>query len=507
MTRFGAIALLGLCLLPAFAEQPVPRRYTFAKDTVFPYRMEIRGEKGDLTEAFTARPEIRVAGFTDPGVARLMIQNTGLNVQMVPKAEQQAGPLVPFGPVRPFPHPTLAFPFPGSRTHELSVDDRGRIIREKGAVALPYALGTFASLLLEPLPEQDAATWTRTERSWLTVGRDSGAFGARLLEPLASPFGRGPEERENLACEEKFTFTRGESGKNGNEGRREHSLKTLEKVAGEPRFELELSGSQVADPKTGLPTELKLKGSLTSRNQNITARVPILVAVHLVSESEIAKMREDQAKAARDAKAKAEEEARKRKEPFSKAEREAIISDLSSSENRKVREALRILDKREPEKPDSAISAKLATILGASDRFLAMQAAKALEHHATEAETGALLKALETNDVLVAQYCMKALARTKAKKAPGVLVSKLANISLRHPASEALKAMGPMAEEPVSGLLKSEDWNLRMTACEILAVIGTDKSAKVLKKLAESDENTLVKHKAGEALDAMARRK
>lgn len=502
------LAYVLMCLgahTPASKQQP-PARYSFPADATIVFRVEIRADKGDFVEVHSGRPQLKVFGPASTGGTRLGLAFAGLvgRTELTPeKSLGQADPLTgtrPFPIVAPMAPATFGF-------HELTVDERGRVIREKGAIPLPYALGTVASLILEPLPEQPADGWKRTERTILAVGRETGALGIRMLPLPSSPYTRPSDDGETLAGEETSLFKPENAGKDQIRYKREYRLATVAKSGGEPRFELELTGTHSADAATALPADIELKGKMTSRKDNLTVRVPITVSIHRMAEAEMVKIREDQAKAASEAKARMEEEARRRKEPISKSERTAILEGLSNPESRKVREALRMLDKREPEKPDAAIAAKLATILGANDRFLAMQAAKALVHHATEAETGALLKALETNDVLVAQYCMKALAKTKAKKAPAVLVSKIANISMRHPASEALKAMGPMAEEPVSGLLKSEDWNLRMAGCEILAVIGTEKSAKVLKKLADSDENSLVKHKAGEALDAMARRK
>lgn len=507
MSRAGTLLLLLLGPMAAAAWQAKAPRYEFPKDSTIPYRLEIRGEKGDQTEVYTGRPEVRVAGPSTLGGTRLVIQSPGLHFRVAPREDSQTLPAISFGGPRPLFPPALAGPFPGFATHELTVDERGRVIREKNPVALPYGLGTFASLLLEPLPEKESASWTRTEKTWLAVGQGSGFMGLRLLEHPLPPFGRDNQDRESLACEETSTFTRGEGGKETASHRREYRLMTLQKVAGEPRYELNLAGTQVADSRTGLPLEISLKGSLVSRRENITARIPFTVFIHRITDAEVARQKEDQAKAAREARARADEEARKRKEPFSKEERAAILGKLASPESRIVREALRELNKREPEKADPAISARLAILLSGSDRFLAMEAARAMEHHGAEAESGALVKAMETTDIFVANACLKALGRLRNKKAAGPVASKLSNLSLRHAAAEALKAMGPMAEEAVAAHLKSDDWNLRMTACEILAVIATEKSSKSLKKLAETDENNLVKMKAREALDALARRK
>lgn len=502
------LAYVLMCLsaeAPASKQQP-PARYTFSADTTLIYRVEIRADKGDLVEVHSGRPQLKVFGPASSGGTRLGLAFAGLGgrTELTPErppgqAEPLTGPR-PFPSVMPMAPATFGF-------HELTVDERGRIIREKGAIPLPHALGSVATLLLEPLPEKPASSWTRTEKTILTVGREAGSFGTRMLPPPPAPYGRFTDERESLAAEETSSFNPDAQGKDTIRYKREYRMATIAKAGGDPRFELELSGTHTADTATALPVEIDLKGKLTSRRENLTVKIPITVSIHRMSEAELAKIKEEQAKAASDSKAKAEEEARKRKQPFTKAERESLLESLSRPESRKVREALRAIDKREPEKPDPVIAAKLATLLGSSDRFLAMQAAKALEHHATEAEAGALLKELDSSDIFVAQACIKALGKLKSKKAPGAIVTKMANPSLRFQAVEALKAMGSMAEDAVVPLLKSDDWNMRMTACDILAAIGTQKSAKHLTKLAESDEHVSVKSKAREALDALARRK
>ena len=65
--------------------------------------------------------------------------------------------------------------------------------------------------------------------------------------------------------------------------------------------------------------------------------------------------------------------------------------------------------------------------------------------------------------------------------------------------------MGDVAEKPVLPLLKNMEWTVRMSACEILAAVGTSRSIEAL-KAAASDDNGLVQMKAKDALKAIEAR-
>jgi HEAT repeat protein len=73
-------------------------------------------------------------------------------------------------------------------------------------------------------------------------------------------------------------------------------------------------------------------------------------------------------------------------------------------------------------------------------------------------------------------------------------------------ANKALMAMGPAAEPAVATLLDHAEWPIRTDACKILGEIGTAKSLPILDRLADEDENSMVRHVAGRAAEAIRER-
>ena len=73
-------------------------------------------------------------------------------------------------------------------------------------------------------------------------------------------------------------------------------------------------------------------------------------------------------------------------------------------------------------------------------------------------------------------------------------------------ARKALEAMGPVAEQPVLGMLASPDAQTRAEACGVLKTIGTQESVAGLQNVAQQDRDLRVKLAAQEALTAIAAR-
>lgn len=61
------------------------------------------------------------------------------------------------------------------------------------------------------------------------------------------------------------------------------------------------------------------------------------------------------------------------------------------------------------------------------------------------------------------------------------------NIFDRQKAVEALKKMGPVAENPAMQMLTNRDIGVRIAACQILEDVGTMKAIPALNNLAKAD--------------------
>jgi predicted Zn finger-like uncharacterized protein len=124
----------------------------------------------------------------------------------------------------------------------------------------------------------------------------------------------------------------------------------------------------------------------------------------------------------------------------------------------------------------------------------------------------ALVKTIETpGDNNARHQAMDQLAKLKNQGAAEVLAKCLANPTDRQRASQSLKSMGPVAEGPTCFmLLNSPDTQVRIEACNILAMIGTRGSLPVLFQIGQATQkdakNKGLYNAAGAAAKAISSR-
>lgn len=494
---FGrALALaLTVSLASSFAraEEAVALRYKFEPSALLAYKVVIRADEGDEVTLLSGTPEFKVQAADAQG-ARLYLANIHLSQSTERKAGVRAGlPRPPRIPSIRFPG--RPFEFQG---HEVTLDERGNVLQERGKSSLNYLLGSLAGLIFEPFPEKPQATWSRTERTTISITARSDRF--------PSPF-REPAESERLTAEETTTFTLQPMTDKLVKLKREHALHTFEKAADGPRLELELAGTYLFDREAGLPQELSYEGKLTSRKDNVTYRAPLSVSARRLSAEELQALREEQIKREAEAKARAEQAALERKTPLAAEERGVILANLQDEDKSKVREALGKLKNKEPAQEDKEIAFNVALVLEGGDRLLRQPAVEALEKWATRDQADALVKAAGDSQFFIAQAAMRGLARLQEPQTYPVIAARLAELAHRATAAQCLKKIGPDAEAAVAELLQNADWGARMEACNVLKEIGGEKSLPLLTALATADPNNLVRLRAREAADAVGKRK
>ena len=129
------------------------------------------------------------------------------------------------------------------------------------------------------------------------------------------------------------------------------------------------------------------------------------------------------------------------------------------------------------------------------DGFTRADAAKALGVWGGRENTPALVAGLKDPAFNVRWAVLDAIAALKDPAAAGP-VAEFLGTNDRGKASEALKKMGPAAEEVVLPYLNHADVFTRMETAKILQVIGTQKSVPALQNL--------IRRTNGFGLDAMA---
>lgn len=489
LTRFAAwSAVLLVTTGAAFAQQP-ELRYSLKQGDSFVFRAEVRAEGGDQTTILSGYPEVRVQSVDAKGT-KLLIPNPSLLERTERKPGARPGIRIPRFPSMRMPRGPV---FNG---HEVTLDERGRVVNERGGSQISYMLGDIAGLLFEPLPEKPEATWSRTEKQIISVIDRS--------RPTA-PF-REPAEKERLNAEETTKFTIQESNADQVKIKREHSLTTIEKADGGPKLELSLAGVITLDRKTGVPLHVAYEGQIISREDKETVKVPLQVRFDRLSEAELKKVREEQAAAVAAAKEAGEKRAAERKVPLTAEQRQEILVGLTATDKFKVQAALRKLGEKEPPAPDKEVASVLAALLSSDDVFTRQGAASALETWATPAEVGTLIKALSDKHFTVGQSAMKALARLGDPKAIPELLARVKELRNRNAASQALKTMGAKVEQGVISLRADKEWTVRLEAVNILKEIGGKPALEALKPIAAADENGSVKFTAGNAIKEIEKR-
>ena len=101
---------------------------------------------------------------------------------------------------------------------------------------------------------------------------------------------------------------------------------------------------------------------------------------------------------------------------------------------------------------------------------------------------------------------MDALGKLKDERGAEAVAARMVRHEDRNSAKAALQEMGSVAEKPVAKLLQDSDFAVRLDACRILKVIGTNQSKDALEK-ASRDKNGSVANAAKDALKTISTRK
>jgi HEAT repeat protein len=144
--------------------------------------------------------------------------------------------------------------------------------------------------------------------------------------------------------------------------------------------------------------------------------------------------------------------------------------------------------------------------LQSGDHFTKISAAKALAVWGTSTAGSALLQEIKGKDVFVRKAALEAIGKLNLKEAPLAVAPLLIEQATRGDAVNALKAMGPMAEEAVLPYLDDRDAFVQMEACKVLESIGTEKSIEKIRKYGVSGK-PFAKDTSAKAIQAIQQRK
>jgi hypothetical protein len=179
------------------------------------------------------------------------------------------------------------------------------------------------------------------------------------------------------------------------------------------------------------------------------------------------------------------------------------LFELKSSNVLKRHEALRKLKGTLPDQRRAEVCKALEPLMNDSDHFTREWSIETLGIWGTKETVPILLKAMNDNETR--SVAIKALGRLKDERAIEPIADRLEEFFDRRAASEALKQMGPAAEDAVLKRLNHPDDQVCMAACDILKAIGTKRSLPALEKLMAGG-NFLRTGRAKKAIQAITAR-
>ncbi|MCA9089221.1 MAG: HEAT repeat domain-containing protein [Planctomycetaceae bacterium] len=466
--RLTSIVALLLLAGSSASAQAVQLPFSAQQGDEIAYRFEVEADDGTVIRNFSGTPVFTVTSVK-PGQIALNVSQTHLKEEHKFKDPRTRG-IIRSLMLGLIPEP-----------RSLTIDERGRVVNQKGGVPLPYALGELALAVIEPRPADAQDSWEQTQQTTLTVS--SSMFPRlRIADPTA----------KHLNAEEQTKFRVTGTTDQETTLERTYSFATIERTDDGPRYELTGKGDVKVSRKDGFVNSFDSRLTMIVRDDNSSDKTNIHLAFVRMTPEELKNYKTLMAAQAAD-----------RVAPPSPQERQEILDEIASGEDLRIQKALQKLAPKQPEAPDPELAAAVAKCLKIDRNFVQTAAAQALIHWATSAEAPALIESLANTNSLVANASEEALVALDYEPAIPEIMKRIKSPSSRIPASKALQKFGDRAEVPVHDLFNDEDRSVRMEAARILKEIGTQKSISLLEDRAANDADNTVKFLCKQALEAV----
>jgi hypothetical protein len=383
----------------------------------------------------------------------------------------------PFGPPRMPGPPRMAGPprFFGpfgrpAKPAGTTLDRCGGLVIEGELRPAPVLLGWLEMLVIEPLPATPKGTWDK-QTDLGVVERD------HAETPFGHPIPHSETETKRGAVE-RIDFSVVETKGQVAHVAKKYSLKTAPEAGGVKHIDMTGNGDFDFDLKAGLIKSLAMKYDVLVKEGNVTITVPLALNYRLLTDAEAA---ERKRKADEAAKALADS---LKPKPLTAEDRSLILSDLRSEDAGRIRTAAQRLSKSVRDDGATAISAALVHARKSADTWGSNDIVVALGVWATPEAESALIEVSKSQDFFVRSAALRALGKyVKTKAAAEAVAAQM--FSDRFGAVEALKQMGPIAEQATIPLLDDRDANVRSSAQDVLAAIGGKKSLRLLQDRAK----------------------
>jgi hypothetical protein len=451
----------GIMASVARADDAPKLRYGFQADREYPYQIEIHAK---IVDNKIDRQGELVYKVLSANEDQAVLKTSG-------SAAWQLGQL---GMMR---FPRMGPPFMHRAPEGTTVSRRGAVLVSGELTHLPMLLGDLETLVIDEFPDEAAATWEKQRDLVIQELESGGRFGPRFGPPI--PLLPGSTATAQHTAKEVITYTVAETSDDLVRIGKKYSLKGGDKDK-PGRFEMTGSGEIEFDRKEGVTKKTSMTYEVKINESGLTVTIPITVAARLFGESEWAEFKrkqEEAAKAAADAAAEAA-----RPKPFKPGERDALVEQLTSSDDGKLIAAADRLSKAIRDDHPDDFARPLALLLSNSNAWVQAAAARALVIWATAESEDALVKLVKVDNFMYCPPAIQALATLKTERAARAVASQMPRY--RGEAGKALKDMGPVAETAAISLLKNNDFWMRRETVGVLAQIGGEDAVQALQELA-----------------------
>jgi len=469
VVRF-AIGVFWLLICPAVMGQSV--RYQGQPGQSFAYRVQITAEEAERIRTWQGVLSYEVRSVAED---RLTITCRGNLAETVKVRRGPAGAPI----VLPLP-PAIRFPIPRFGTGDpeepmVVIRTNGEIVESRRLENLPYLLGYRETLVFEPLGDEDGE-WSKEKEIDVVVLERLGPVFA------PAPMGLGEQVKKRLRAHELARYRIAGKTAEGVLIERKYTLRTDQEVAGRPCFEATGSGQIVFDLQLGRVRQLKWEHWITENEELRSLRSRVEVSAQLLCPEELAELEKRRKEGLEQAKARLAQQ--EKVHPLEPGEKEVLIEELKSRDFfRKLRAAER-LARAERQEPAEPVCEALLPLLESEQPNLRLMAARALVIWATPIAKAKLLETLRDRNPLLAGQAMLAIVPFASPEAAEIIADRINELPQ---AREALKQIGPPAEEAVLRELCRMPPGLRVSLLDLLGAIGTEKSLEVLDGLLKQE--------------------
>lgn len=497
------ILVLGSTSPATAADGSKALRYDFEGGKRYVYEIRIESDTPDAKEILSGQSFYTVK-LVHADSGNLTLSNYGkllVDRQKRPEpADADATPShrpgkVPSGYLRRPRTPAHPVIYPKYETRrEITVDPAGNVLKDSGSSQLPFLLGDLWQLVLDPISPEAKLSW-RVKTQARIFCSDFHPWRPTLARTDVKS--RSAQRTVSYAIEdtvEKTVIIK-----------KKCKLVTGDKVSDEPFLVQSGEGRIEFDRKAGVPRSLEMEFALTIQLDSGQVDIPTKVSARLWDEDKTREYFREQEEAQEATRAAAIEAAKPR--VLGDEELNAALADLASNNVFKVQKAGNLLGNAIPtEERREEVASALEPLLRSPRSMVPQAAAKALIVWGTEKNVPGLIAVLEGRSTTRKQSAMKALAALKDPRGAEALARQLMQQRSRINAATALKSMGSVAEEPVLRLLDYDNGIVLSDACQILAVVGGEKSVGPLQKLRDESGNQAIALNAKRALASITLR-